>query len=429
VSGQEIATSDELASVMASALDNMVYGDMSQPRRKLIAKATWEYPEERRLGGDLKVNTARIESVCGLRSARYNSQGAVVASGGICLPVNVDYSVPVFATTEQPLRSGLPQFQADRGGIRFVTPPDIGVPDLQGSASGAGASTMVWTESIDASPGGTTKPVWQVSCGTEELVYLNAVTSRIQFGNMQGRFAPEQLAANTEIAMSIAAREAELETLTLMYAASKQVSPAQYLGATRDLLASVDLLKSQYTYSHRIDDATSFTAVFPSWAKGLIRADMAREIGHDNAGSQNVLAITDDQIEDWFSVRGVNVIWSIDGLRAGTYGTGGSAITSQYFPILATDAPVPVWPGQTSGDAFMLAWLLFPEGTYQFLDGGELNLGVVRDVTLDAQNQFEIFSEQFSSVAMRGLEAYQCQSMVLPGGGSAGTAALTGYKE
>ena len=37
-----------------------------------------------------------------------------------------------------------------------------------------------------------------------------------------------------------------------MYNSSKQVAPAQYLGATRDLLASVDLLVSQYVYSHRI---------------------------------------------------------------------------------------------------------------------------------------------------------------------------------
>ena len=32
---------------------------------------------------------------------------------------------------------------------------------------------------------------------------------------MQGRFAPEQLAANTEQAMAVSAREAELELLTL----------------------------------------------------------------------------------------------------------------------------------------------------------------------------------------------------------------------
>ena len=69
----------------------------------------------------------------------------------------------------------------------------------------------------------------------------------------------------------------------------------------------------------------------------------------------------------------------------------------------------------------MLAWLLFPEGTWQYLDGGELNLGVVRDSVLDATNTFEIFTEIFESAAIRGLESYQVQSTILPGGASAGT--------
>jgi hypothetical protein len=420
VSGQELSSSDELARVMASVLGDMDFGDASQPRRQLVASASWDYPEERRLTDSLEANTAKLEAICGLRAGRYNRQGALTAAGGICLPVNVDYSVPTWSTTDRPFRDSLPAFQVNRGGLRFVSPPDIGVPDLQASASGAGASVSVWTEATDANPAGATKPVWQVSCGTEQLVYVNAIPTRVQFGNMQSRFAPEQLAADTEQAMSISAREAELELLTLAYNASKQVSPAQYLGATRDLLASVDLLTAQYRYSHRIARNTAFSAVFPEWAKDVIRADMARELAHDTDGGDR-LAVTDDQIEAWFEVRNINVTWTIDGLKAGDYGTGGSSITNQFFPILATNAPAPVWPGQTAGDAFMLAWLLFPEGTYQYLDGGILNLGVVRDSVLDAQNQWELFTEVFESVSFRGLEAYQCQSMVLPGGASAGT--------
>jgi hypothetical protein len=77
----------------------------------------------------------------------------------------------------------------------------------------------------------------------------------------------------------------------------------------------------------------------------------------------------------------------------------------------------------------MLAWLLYPEGTFQFLDGGRLDLGVVRDNTLDATNDYVTFVETFESVAMRGLECYQVQSTVLPNGGSAGTVAVTGYHE
>jgi hypothetical protein len=421
--GDVLADKEALARVTCDVLQGL---DRNRPPSgpSIVARARWadRYPVERRLSmHDPWANRDKVDAVC--------APQAIVASGGVCLPTNVDFSVPVFATADRPLRDNLPPFQADRGGLRFVTPPDIGVPSLQATASGLGSATGVWTEATDASPSGQTKPVFQVSCGAEQLVYVNAIPTRVGFGNMQGRFAPEQVAANTDVAISVAAREAELELLTLMYNASKQVQPDQYLGAARDLMATVDLLLEQYRYSHRIPDSAVFTAVFPSWAKGLIRADLVREVAHDNAGSMSVWSITDAQIEGWFSDRNIRPIWTLDALKAGTYGSGSQAITDQWFPVVTAGSGELVWPGQSADAAFRMAWLLYPEGTFQFLDGGRLDLGVVRDSTLDATNDYETFTEVFESVAMRGLECYQVQSLVLPNGGSAGTVAVTGYEQ
>jgi len=390
--------------------------------------ARWSYPEERQLGNDAEENTRKMEAVCAPDAARYDRRsGALVATGGICLPTNVDYSVPTWTTADRPLREGLPAFEATRGGVQFVTPPDIGLASLQtGGPTGAGASTGVWTEATDASPGASTKPVWTVACGSTVQVYCDAIPTRVRFGNMESRFAPEQVAANTTQAIAIAAREAETELLIKIAASSKQILPKQYLGATRDILANADILCSQYRNSHRYDPGTALTAIFPEWAKDLIRSDMARELAHDNAGPVDVMAITDAHIDDWFDVRGVNVVWTLDGLPAGTYGTGGSAITQQYFPI-ATAGAEPQWPGQTSEGAFMLVWFLFIEGTVQFLDGGRLDLGVVRDSLLDATNDYETFVETFESAAFRGNEIYQVQQIVLNDGGSAATVAVSGY--
>jgi hypothetical protein len=419
--GQVLTDRSELAELTSEVLEQIRWDPENYGRKHVVARARWDYPEERRLSSrnDAFTNSSLIEAVC--------APEAVLASGGVCLPVNVDYSVPTWSTAQRPFRDGLPGYEADRGGIRFVSPPDIGVPDLQGSASGAGTATRVWTEATDAAPAGQTKPVWTVACGSEQLVYVNAIPTRIQFGNMFGRFAPEQVAANTEQAIAVAAREAELELLTLAYNSSKQVKPVQYLGATRDLLASVDLLIAQYRYSHRIPRTARFTCVFPDWAKDLIRSDMARELAHDTDGGDR-LAVSDAQIEIWFSVRGINVIWTLDGLKTGTYGTGGSALANQ-FGLLGSSAPEPQWPNQASDASLVVGWLLYVEGTYQFLDGGRLDLGVVRDSTLDATNDYETFVETFEGLAFRGLEAYQVQSTVLPSGGSAGTVAQTGYHE
>jgi hypothetical protein len=157
---------------------------------------------------------------------------------------------------------------------------------------------------------------------------------------------------------------------------------------------------------------------------------MAREIAHDNAGAVNVLAITDAQIDAWFATRGVNVIWTLDALEAGTYGTGGTAIPDQWFPV-ATAGAQPTWPGQSTGadHAFTMAWFFYVEGSYQLLDGGSLDLGVVRDSLLDSTNDFELFVESFEGIANRGLETYQVQQQVFPAGGSAGTVAVSGYQE
>lgn len=421
--GTELGSREQLAELTAEVLrDQLSQWRAGEGRRSaLVASATWSYPENRRLGRDPVENGAIFDSIC--------SPKAVVASGGICLPVNVDYSVPTWAVSDRPLRDGLPAFQADRGGLRYVTPPDIGVVDLQGGeASGAGSATGIWTESTDAAPGAATKPVFVIPCAAEQLVYVGAIPTRLQMGNMLGRFAPEQVAANTDVAMAAAAREQELNLLAQMYNNTKQVTPAQYLGATRDLLASVDVLSAQYRYSHRLADDQPLTAVFPSWAKALIRADMAREVGHDNSGVQNALAITDAVIMDWFDARGINVIWTLDGVQSGTYGDGGSATKNQYFG-LATAGAAPQWPNQSDDGSVQIAWLLFAEGSYQFLDGGRLDLGVVRDSTLDSTNDYETFIESFEGVAFRGIEAFQVQSVVLPTGGSAGTVAVSSYHE
>src|SRR5205823_6678537 len=93
-----------------------------------LVSVTTPYPTERQLGEDSLENARKIDAVCGPQ--------ALVASGGICQPVNVDYSVGVWATAERPLRDGLPAYQAPRGGVRFVPAPDLAEWE---------AATTVWT--------------------------------------------------------------------------------------------------------------------------------------------------------------------------------------------------------------------------------------------------------------------------------------------
>ena len=396
--GKPIEDRDQLATAMAETLGRMPR--QGAPRGDvLLASARYAYPEERVLGSDAWENSRKMGAV--------TDPQALVASGGICLPVNVDYTVPTWATADRPLRDALPSFEATRGGLRYVQPPDIGAL--------AGA-TGIWSEATDASPGASTKPVISIACGTEELVYVEAVSTRLGFGNMQSRFAPEQIAANTDLAVAAAARIAENNLLNLIAAAcvsgvTQGTGGGVGLGATRDLLTGIYQAVAAYRNAHRIPRSQTITAIFPDWLNELVKIDMAREIGHQQDSSWNSLMISDAQVRELLSNAGLNPIFHLDGQPSSV--SGGVA---QTFAVQSGSTSIESFPSK-------MVWYLFPEGQIQFLDGGRLDLGVVRDSTLDATNDYETFVETFEGVAFRGFAsgAIQYVSTLCANGTSAGT--------
>ena len=374
----------------------------------LVASADWtdQYPEERRLGADAERNGALMEAQSGLQ--------AIIASGGICLPVNVDYEVPTWATAARPLRDGLDPYNASRGGVRFVEPPDIGA---------LGAATGIWTEATDENPLAATKPVFSVACGSEQLVYVAAVSTRVGFGNMQSRFAPEQVAANTDLAIAAAARKAELNLLELIQAkAQATTAKTVKLGATRDLITAINETTAAFRYYHRIPREVKLCAIFPDWVKELIKIDLARELAHsqDESG-YNSLAISPDQVDKLIEDHEVRPIWTLDSLaeKGSTPWTAATEWPSQQWAAQGTAAPLQ-FPKQT-------VWFLFPEGAIQFLDGGRLDLGVVRDSTLDATNDYETFVETFEGIANRGFSKaiMQLRTELIPSGATSATQSVT----
>ena len=64
-------------------------------------------------------------------------------------------------------------------------------------------------------------------------------------------------------------------------------------------------------------------------------------------------------------------------------------------------------------------WGLYDEGHHLFLDGGALDLGIVRDANLNSTNDYETFVETFEGLAHRGVESLWITSTVCPDGASA----------
>jgi hypothetical protein len=64
-------------------------------------------------------------------------------------------------------------------------------------------------------------------------------------------------------------------------------------------------------------------------------------------------------------------------------------------------------------------WYLFAEGTFLFLDGGTLDLGIIRDSTLVGTNDYKMFVETFEGVAKVGVEGIKVASTIAINGAAA----------
>lgn len=353
-----------------------------------VATFSTSFPEERTLKShDFDGNSKKVRSVV--------SEQALVAAGGLLAPVPVSYDIFGLGDLGRPVRDSLAVFQADRGGIRFVEPPVL--TDLNGSVS-------LWTlqDDIDAATEGApdpVKPCIRVAAGAEVTVYTDAIPLCLTFGNMGARAYPEMVERHTQLGMIQHARFAETRLLTRIGSLSTAVTAATQLGAARDLFVQVDQAAAAYRSRHRMDDESKLRAIFPAWFKNALRADLTKQLPGD--GNDDTFGLAEAKINAWFAVRGIEVTWAMDGESGQIFGEqAAGALLS--FPS-------------------NVIWYLFAEGTFLFLDGGTLDLGLVRDSTLNGTNDYKIFLETFEGVAKVGVEALKVTSALAIFGSSSGT--------
>lgn len=367
----------ETADVLRGLNKGMRHGKVT------IASARWEYPDERVLHeGSSSGNTAKMELVAAAR----RGNKAVLASGGTPLPVNVDWKLDVYADAETPVSDALDSFQATHGGLTFRTPINVG--DMS-------SATTIWTAATDADPGESIKAVQAITIPTPTTELVDAIATRVQFGNFAGQFDPDLLAENTEQSLNFAARVTETHILDLIASNATSVSSSATLGSSRSFLAVLDQVLAGFRFTNRLDRTKiSIACIFPDWLKDVIRADRALELAHDGQ-SVDPQAIPDAWIEEVFQVRGVRPIWARDGQSAQSGSGSLVAFPAQYIAAPVAAAAIPAYP--TS-----ICWYIFIDGSIQRLDGGRLDLGVVRDATLDSTNDYETFVELFVGIAYRG---------------------------
>ena len=342
---------------------------------------------------DIEGNIEKVQAVVAALQVAAEPD-AIVAAGGLYGPVETVYDIyEMGETTVRPVKSSLPSFNAERGGVRFMTPPAMA--DLEGAVS-------IWTLEDDiaaAAEGGPTKPCIRIKAGEEITVYLEAMPFCLTFGNLGARAWPELVERHIALGMVLQARFAETRLLTRIGALSTQVTSKAELGAARDILVLLEAASTALRNRHRLDPKAPLRAMFPEWFRNALRADLVKQIPGD--GQDTAFNLVDATIDKWFAARHVNVTWFVDGEAGQVFGEQKD--------------------GELLGFPKNVIWYLFPEGTFLHLDGGVLDLGLIRDSTLNSTNDYQMFLETFENVAKVGVEALRVTTPVRIAGASAST--------
>jgi len=379
--GSALSDMKAVAEAMSKRLHGLRRVNGGDGEQHIVASITTQYSEDRTLTQDAEANWDKIQAV--------SSPEAIVASGGHSAPFTVKYDIFGIGTTERPVRDCLPRFQADRGGIRFITPPVLSDYD---NAVG------VWTNVVDTSPGTDVKASLTVTAATENTVATDAVTLQLQFGNLMTRAYPELIARHNELGLIQHAREAETQILTRLTALSTAVTSTSLIGMGRDFLVQLGRAAAQYRGRHRLAADFPLRAIIPAWVKDAMAADLAIAAPGDN--TLNAYA----EIDGFIASRGINPCYTIDG--SAMTGSQGANAMNEFT------------------DTFV--WYLFAEGTFLFLDGGTLDLGIIRDSTLVGTNDYKMFVETFEGVAKVGVESLRVTSTINVNGVAAALRDTTG---
>jgi len=419
--GSTIEAPRQLGEAFGARIDSIRrgHGSGADGEHLTVATVRTAYPEDRVLRqGAIDTNTANVRTATSPQALVAAGQhiastrpGTVVAAGGICGPVEQLNDVPVIGSVARPVRDALANFGADRGGVKWREHLSFG--DF---ADGVGFWTMADDEAAQAAAGvdpyaGPEKPCAEVLCPDEAEAFVEAITLCLKFRNVSARFDPEGTAANISAAQIAHARIAENRLISQIGALSTTVTGDEVLGAMRDLLTWLDGLLAQYRSFYRLDDNIALRCVLPAWVRNLLRADLTRGMFDD----LDALAVADARIAGWFQTRGVNVTWHLDGLPA----RGAAAGVAPAIPAQAYGAFTPA--GAVAAFPAAIEALLWVEGDMLHLDGGTLDLGVVRDSTLNTRNEYKTFSESWEGVAHRGVEAIRGVITTRPLGMVSGT--------
>ncbi len=399
--GQSLSGMDDIVAALVARAEQLGQANHGVDEKVVVATINVDIPEERTVSSFAsdRANTRRVNEA--IQRTNMRDIGALTAAGGLCAPVDSLYDQLAVGNTDEPIRASLPDFGADRGGIRFVASPAL--------TNVAGAvGTM--TAAADAAGGaGAVKTCLNVACDPIAEVLTISIYSCLEFNNWGALTFPERVEAQTQLALVQAARVSEQVRLDAIAAGSIATNRAGAFGSARQFIATLSAAAASIRSRNRLAPDFVIDLKAPSWVPALIAADFAA------ASSQSPFdGPTAAELVAELAGHNIRATWYLDSKTG-----GGQIFAAQGAGVLA--------PFPTN----MLLYLHVP-GTFVGLRGATLNLGLVRDSTLTMGsgttpgNRFRVFTETWANVAkVSGIEALEISVPSCPSGTSGGSTVAT----
>ena len=203
-----------------------------------------------------------------------------------------------------------------------------------------------------------------------------------EFGNLNAMAWPEKIAHENDLTMAAHARTAETYLLNRIKALSINLTQGD-LGAVMNAYASlvnaIQKATAHTRYVLRMDRNARFRVILPAWIPDLLAADAALA-QFDRYQAEAALIAALERL-------GVSITWHLDNVD---------------LEAVVTDFAAEV--GGTALNDFPneVEYAVFAEGAFLHIDSGSLELGLVRDSTLNSTNDFQFFGETFENVALLG---------------------------
>ncbi len=404
-SGSRLADMDEVVDAMTRKINAMrgVSGDGEYVVVASLRRDEETVDEDKMLRrSDPEGNSAKIRKFF----TENGSRESMVAAGW-CAPRTPLYDIPGIGSTDTPVADSLATFGVDRGGIVWTEPPSLAgvitsmgvnsfVRWLPGAATGGKSVTGITGATATVPP--DTKPCIDITCGVERSADLIALPLCLCFDLLSSRTNPEFVKASTDLVQVAQAHFKEQWLLAQMFSAPGVVSleaaavigtPGIPVGIARDFLTQVRLVASQFRWRNRLGANTQLRLYAPAWLRDAIAADLMLQAPGDNTWSTSYA-----EVDGYLDDANVDVVWYIDDV-----------------PVMAAGTP-PAGPNAatTAGSNFdsyisfadTAEWLITSPGVFVRMDGGSVDLGVVRTKEDVQKNKFCEFAETFEAVAYMG---------------------------